>query len=85
MNSPNETLLPNQQEQWCMVRMALAKWQPNGKTHFPEKSGKNMVNTSNNGPSSNMFKITSYCAINQISNLKLTTFSQINVSNFQRI
>ena len=43
-----------------MVRMVLTEWQPNGKTHFTEKSGKNMVNTSNNGPSSNTFKIWSF-------------------------
>ena len=32
--------------------------QPNGKTHFIEKPGKNVVNTSKNGLSSNLFKIT---------------------------
>ena len=61
MNYPNQTLLPNQQEQYCMIRMAMAKWHPNGKTHFTEKPGKNnVVNTSKNGPSSNLFKITSW-------------------------
>ena len=29
--------------------------QPNGKTHFTEKPGKNVVNTSKNGASSNLF------------------------------
>ena len=52
MNSQNQTLLANQQEQYCIIRMAMAKWQPNGKTHFTEKPGKNVVNTSKYGPSS---------------------------------
>ena len=32
--------------------------QSNGKTHFTDKPGKNVVNTSKNGLSSNLFKIT---------------------------
>ena len=54
--------------------------QPNTKTHFTEKRGRNVMNTSINHPSSTLFKMTSWW--NQIAHFKLTTFSQINVISF---
>ena len=56
-----------------MIRMAIAKWQPNGKTHYTEKSGKNVVNTSKNGPTSNLFKVTLWLCNMLKPNSKLET------------
>ena len=47
--------------------------QSNGKTHFTEKPGKNVLNTSKNGPSSNLFKITSWLCNMLKPNSKLET------------
>ena len=42
-------------------------------THFTEKPGKNVSNTSKNGPSSNLFKITSWLCNMLKPNSKLET------------
>ena len=47
--------------------------QPDGKTHSTEKPGKNVVDTSNNGPSPNRFKITSWMFNRLKPNTKLET------------
>ena len=59
MNSPNQTLFSNQQEQQCKndnTKMAAQY----GKTDFTEKPGKNVANTSKYKSSSNLFKTTSW-------------------------